>query len=153
MNVTGNMRKLTETCNDNNLKLELRMLRQSPLKLNSTNTHRKVLKEVNGKAAKDRMVKKEVVKCNTKVLELLKVGLRRVEDKSKSKSRRFWYLMHLHKILIIRFCLWKNQIMLRIDVISFLKLNCFLVQIILSDSKLYERMIRNLFDDNYNIQM
>jgi hypothetical protein len=89
MNITGNMRKLTETCNDNNLKLELRMLRQSPLKLNSTNTHRKVLKEVNAKPVKDKVTKKDVTKCNTKVLELLKVGLRRVDDKSKSKSRRF----------------------------------------------------------------
>ena len=40
MNATGNMRKLTETCQDN-LKLELKMIRQSPLKLNSTYTHRK----------------------------------------------------------------------------------------------------------------
>lgn len=58
MNITGNVRKLTETCNDNNLKLQLRMLRQSPLKLNSTNTHRKALKDINGKPAKDKMTKK-----------------------------------------------------------------------------------------------
>ena len=40
MNATSNIRKLTETCQEN-LKLELRMVRQSPLKLNSTYTHRK----------------------------------------------------------------------------------------------------------------
>lgn len=65
------------------------MLRQSPLKLNSTNTQRKVVKEVNAKPTKDKVTKKEVNKYNTKVLELLKVRLRRVDDKSKSKSRRF----------------------------------------------------------------
>lgn len=42
---TGNMRKLTETCQDNNLKLELRMIRQSPLKLNSTYTKRRSARE------------------------------------------------------------------------------------------------------------
>ena len=61
------------------------MVRQSPLKLNSTYTHRKDKEAAKGKP---RGGKKED-KCNIKVLDLLKVGLRRVEDKSKSKSRRF----------------------------------------------------------------
>jgi len=88
MNMTGNTRKLTETCNDNNLKLELRMLRQSPPKLTCTNSQRRMLKDVNVKPVKDRMLKKEMPKCNLKVLELLKVGLHGVETNSKGKARR-----------------------------------------------------------------
>ena len=87
------MRKLTETCQDNNLRLELRMIRQSPLKLTSNYTK--------GCSARDRTQKlqpappqpkhkntmKKEGKNNTKVLELLKAGLRK-EEKSKSKPRR-----------------------------------------------------------------
>ena len=87
MNVTGNVRKLTETCQQN-LKMQLKMMRQSPLKLNSTYTHRKQ-KEVHSKQVKDRVHKKEGGKCNVKVLDLLKAGLKQREDKSKSKSRRY----------------------------------------------------------------
>jgi hypothetical protein len=85
MNATGNVRKLTETCQEN-LKLELRIIRQSPLKLNSTYTHRKE-REAVSKQLREKP-KKDPVKCNVKVLDLLKAGLKR-EDKSKSKSRRF----------------------------------------------------------------
>ena len=53
MNITGNLRKLTETCQDN-LKLELRMIRQSPLKLNSTYTHRKEKEKENLKQVRPR---------------------------------------------------------------------------------------------------
>ena len=99
MNITGNMRKLTETCQEN-LKLELRMIRQSPLKLNSTYTHRKDKealsrqlkeKEPQSKPVKEKPAKKDTVKYNVKVLDLLKAGLKQREDKdkSKSKSRRF----------------------------------------------------------------
>lgn len=42
MNAT-NVRKLTETCHEN-LKLELRAARQSPLKLNNTYTQRRLVK-------------------------------------------------------------------------------------------------------------
>lgn len=42
MNMT-NVRKLTETCHEN-LKLELRAARQSPLKLNNTYTQRRLVK-------------------------------------------------------------------------------------------------------------
>jgi hypothetical protein len=70
---------LTETCYEN-LKLELRAVRQSPLKLNSTYTQRRLAKEL---PTKQKEKKKE--KPNQKVLDLLKMGLK---DKSKSKSRR-----------------------------------------------------------------
>jgi hypothetical protein len=45
MNATAahNIRKLTETCQEN-LKQELRAARQSPLKLNSTYTQRRMAK-------------------------------------------------------------------------------------------------------------
>lgn len=61
------------------------MTRQSPLKLNSTYTHRKE-KQLH---AKQKVHKKQTGKCNVKVLDLLKAGLKHREDKSKSKSRRF----------------------------------------------------------------
>jgi hypothetical protein len=48
MNATNNVRKLTETCYEN-LKLELRAARQSPLKLNNTYTQRRLAKELPGK--------------------------------------------------------------------------------------------------------
>jgi hypothetical protein len=38
----NNVKRLTETCQQENLKLELKMIRQSPLKLNSTCTQRKM---------------------------------------------------------------------------------------------------------------
>jgi|694.fasta_scaffold116947_2 hypothetical protein len=46
MNATAahNIRKLTETCQQENLKQELRAARQSPLKLNSTYTQRRIAK-------------------------------------------------------------------------------------------------------------
>ena len=75
MNVTGNMRKLTETCQENNLKLELKMIRQSPLKLNSTYTHRKERELIPKQPAREKQGKKEG-KCNVKVLDLLKAGLK-----------------------------------------------------------------------------
>jgi len=128
------------------------MLRQSPLKLNSTNTHRKVLKEVNAKPMKDKVTKKEVNKYNTKVLELLKVRLRRVDDKSKSKSRRFWYLMHLHKIVIYHFIIYamRNSLYRFFNDPKKLKIHCL---VILSCFMHCKRMISNILDDNYNIQM
>jgi hypothetical protein len=77
--------KLTETCH-NDLKMQLRMARQSPQKLNSTYTHRKMAKEL----ATAKPVKKEKeVKTGAKMLEILKMGLRKhPDDKGKSKSRR-----------------------------------------------------------------
>ena len=60
------------------------MIRQSPHKLNSTYTHRKE-KE---KQLKEKASKKDG-KSNVKVLDLLKIGLKRGDDKSKNKSRRF----------------------------------------------------------------
>jgi hypothetical protein len=54
-NITSNVRRLTETCQDNNLKLELKMIRQSPVKLNCTYTQRgtkKDAKDVTGRIMK-----------------------------------------------------------------------------------------------------
>jgi len=67
MNVTGNMRKLTETCQDN-LKLELKMIRQSPMKLNSTYTQRHIAKETVNKQRENKPVIKKDAKSNMKVL-------------------------------------------------------------------------------------
>jgi hypothetical protein len=64
------------------------MMRQSPLKLNNTYTHRKD-KEALSKHLKEKAPKKEAKKCNVKVLDLLKAGLKNREEKSKNKSRRF----------------------------------------------------------------
>lgn len=59
--------------------MELRLARQSPLKLNATCGRKK-----------DPIPKPKAKKTNTKVMELLRMGLYRPpEDKSKSKSRRF----------------------------------------------------------------
>lgn len=66
--MTTNIRKLTETCNENNLKLELRLLRQSPQKQINTNTQGNFSKEISTKPMKDRMTKKETPKYNIKVL-------------------------------------------------------------------------------------
>ena len=64
------------------------MIRQSPIKLTSTFTHRKD-KEGLARTMKEKPGKKDTGKGNVKVLNLLKAGLKRTEDKSKSKSRRF----------------------------------------------------------------
>ncbi len=89
--MTGNIRKLTDNCKENTLKLELTMLRQSPVKIKNTNTHRDFLKELNVKPFKDKNMKKDAGKSSAKVIELLNVGLRKIEieDKSKNKTRRF----------------------------------------------------------------
>jgi len=62
------------------------MIRQSPLKMNATYTKRSSAREQTGEV-KIKTHKRET-KHSTKVLELLKAGLKRPEDKSKNKTRR-----------------------------------------------------------------
>jgi len=61
------------------------MIRQSPLKMNATYTKRSSAREQGEVSIKTH---KRQTKHSTKVLELLKAGLKRPEDKSKNKTRR-----------------------------------------------------------------
>jgi hypothetical protein len=64
-----NGRRLTETCNNDNLKLELRMIKvhNSPLKSNNTYTYRKIHQEACNKTMNPKP-KKETKISNIKVL-------------------------------------------------------------------------------------
>ena len=63
------------------------MIRQSPLKLTSTTTKRCSARDQPHTHKPTKNVKKDP-KNHPKVLELLKAGLRKPEDKSRSKPRR-----------------------------------------------------------------